>query len=131
LHFTLTVTNNGPAAVTGGVGVGDVLSPCLTTTEQAVTVSRADAKIAVVQQTQNGVTLTGVSIGYTGQAANETVTINIAVTVTCVPPSGQGANAAFVATQENSQLDAQPTMMTKLRSRCWVLRQHSQAPVPR
>ncbi len=76
-----------------------------------------------MQQTQNGVTLTGVSIGYTGQAANETVTINIAVTVTCVPPSGQGANAAFVATQENSQLDAQPTMMTKLRSRCWVLRQ--------
>jgi uncharacterized repeat protein (TIGR01451 family) len=105
INFTLTVTNNGPAAVTGGVGVGDVLSPCLTTTEQGVTVSRAGALIDVDQVTQDGVTLTVVSVGYVGQAANETVTIKIAATVTCVPPTGQGANAAFVVTQEGSQLD--------------------------
>jgi len=105
INFTLTVTNNGPAAVTGGLEIIDVLSPCLTTTEQGVTVSRAGALIDVVQETENGVTLTGVFVVYTGQAANETVTIEIAATVTCVPPTGQGANAAFVVTEEGSQLD--------------------------
>jgi uncharacterized repeat protein (TIGR01451 family) len=109
VNFTLTVRNVGTAPVTGDIGVFDLLPACFDTDPQSIKVSRTPTEApAVTPVTNGGVTREGVSVVYTGQAVNETVTVTIAARVTCVPAAGQNVNTAFVLTEENSQAD-EPT----------------------